>query len=175
MIGEQKRKSIEWTTEMKIVLVILDEDERAKGRGFMKRVKDRWDVKYPEHESASWQKLRDITTCFKKDQKIKNFILVQRREEVQVAEVTIENNPEEESNIVEPVVNNDEEEQVAVDVEVVENVLIKNDKELSKQDKELEQYFQLELENLNHFTSLNMEPREKLPMKRITVQYVIRR
>ena len=97
------------------------------------------------------------------------------REEVQVAEVTIENNPEEESNIVEPVVNNDEEEQVAVDVEVVENVLIKNDKELSKQDKELEQYFQLELENLNHFTSLNMEPREKLPMKRITVQYVIGR
>ena len=175
VIGEQKRKSIEWTTEMKIVLVILDEDERAKGRGFMKRVKDRWDVKYPEHESASWQKLRDITTCFKKDQKIKNFILVQRREEVQVAEVTIENNPEEESNIVEPVVNNDEEEQVAVDVEVVENVLIKNDKELSKQDKELEQYFQLELENLNHFTSLNMEPREKLPMKRITVQYVIGR
>ena len=41
MIGEQKRKSIEWTTEMKIVLVMLDEDERAKCRGFMKRVKDR--------------------------------------------------------------------------------------------------------------------------------------
>ena len=103
------------------------------------------------------------------------MILVRQREDVQVAEVTIENNPEEEGNIVEPVVNNDEEEQVAVDVEVVENVLIKNDKELSKQDKELEQYFQLELENLNHFTSLNMEPREKLPMKRITVQYVIGR
>ena len=53
------------------------------------------------------------------------------REEVQVAEVTIENNPEEESNIVEPVVNNDEEEQVAVDVEAVENNLINNDEELS--------------------------------------------
>ena len=45
VIGEQKRKSIEWTTEMKIVLVMLYEDERAKGRGFMKRVKDRWYVK----------------------------------------------------------------------------------------------------------------------------------
>ena len=43
---------------MKIVLVMLDEDKRAKGTGFMKRVKDRWDMKYPEHESASWQKLR---------------------------------------------------------------------------------------------------------------------
>ena len=29
-IGEQKRKSIEWTTKMKIVLVMLDKDERVK-------------------------------------------------------------------------------------------------------------------------------------------------
>ena len=59
------------------------------------------------------------------------------------------NNPEEEGNIVEPVVNNDEEKQVVVDVEVVENVLINNDQDLSEKDKELEQYFQLNLENLN--------------------------
>ena len=63
MIGEQKRKSIEWKTGVKIVLVTLDEDERAKGRGFMKRVKDRWNLKYPEHELARWQKLRDNATC----------------------------------------------------------------------------------------------------------------
>ena len=161
--GEQQRKSIEWTTEMKIVLVMLDEDERAKGRGFMKRVKDRWDMKYPEHESASWQELSDNAARFKKDPEIKNLILVRRREGVQVAEVAIENNPEEEGNIVEPVVNKDEEEQVAVDVEVVENVLINNDEKLSKKNKELERYFQSELENLNHSTLLHMEPREKLP------------
>ena len=53
VIGEQKQKSVEWTTEMKIVLVMLDEDKRAKNRGLIKRVKDRWDLKYPEHESAS--------------------------------------------------------------------------------------------------------------------------
>ena len=74
---------------------------------------------------------------------------MQQREEVQVAEVTIENNPEEEGNIVEPVVNNDEEKQVVEYVEVVENVLINNDQDLSEKDKELEQYFQLNLENLN--------------------------
>ena len=73
---------------MKIVIVMLDEDERAKGRRFMKRVKDRWDMKYPEHESASWQKLRDNVTRFKKDPEIKNLILVRRKEEVQVAEVS---------------------------------------------------------------------------------------
>ena len=95
---------------MKIVLVMLDEDESAKGRGLMKRVKDRWDMKYPEHESASWQKLRNNAFCFMKDPEIKNLILVRRREELQVAEVTTRNNPEEEGNIVEPVVNNDEEE-----------------------------------------------------------------
>ena len=50
MIGKQKQKSIERTTEMKIVLVMLDEDERAKSRGLMKRVKDRWGVKYAERE-----------------------------------------------------------------------------------------------------------------------------
>ena len=76
MIGQQKRKSIEWTTEIKIVLVILDEDKHAKGKEFMKRVKDRWDIKYPEYESASWQKLRDNAARFKKDPEIKNLILV---------------------------------------------------------------------------------------------------
>ena len=47
MIGEEKLKSIEWTTEMKI-LVMLDEDEHAKGRRLMIRVKDRWYVKYQD-------------------------------------------------------------------------------------------------------------------------------
>ena len=78
-------------------------------------------------------------------------------------EVAIENNPEEERNIVELVLNNDEGEQVTVDVEVVENVLINNNEELSEKYKELEQYFQSELKKLNHSTLLHMEPREKLP------------
>ena len=148
---------------MKIVLIVLDEDKCPKGKGLMKRVKNRWDMKYPEHESASWQKLRDNAARFKKDLEIKNLILVWQKEEVQVAEVTIENNPDEKDNIVEPVVNNEEEEQVAVDVEVVENVLINNNEELSEKDKEFERCFQSELENLNHSTLLHMEPREKLP------------
>ena len=56
-IGEQNRTSLEWTREMKIVLVMLDQEERANGRVFMKRVKERWDAKYSEYQSASWQKL----------------------------------------------------------------------------------------------------------------------
>ena len=33
----------------------------------MKHVKDKWDIKYPEHESACWQKLRDNAARFKKN------------------------------------------------------------------------------------------------------------
>ena len=49
-----------------------------------------------------------------------------------------------------------------MDVEVVEDVLINNDEEISKKEKELEQYFQLKLETLNYSTLLHMESREKL-------------
>ena len=55
---------------------MLDEYERAKGRGFIKHVKDRGGMKYREHESASLQKLRDNATRFKKNPEIKNLILV---------------------------------------------------------------------------------------------------
>ena len=142
---------------------MLDEGERAKGRGFIKCVKDKWDMNYPEHESTSWQNLRDNAGPFKKNPE-NNLILVRRKEEFQVAEIAIENSPEKEGNIVEPFVNNDEEEQLAVDVEVVGNVVIHSDEELSEKDKKLEQYFQSELENVNHSTLLHMEPRAKLPI-----------
>ena len=63
-IGEQatpehNNKQLNWTIEMKMDVVIMDKWERAKGRGFMKRVKERWDQKYPEHQQAGWQKLID--------------------------------------------------------------------------------------------------------------------
>ena len=45
---------MEWTTEMKIKLIMIDEEECVKDRGFMKRVKERWEVEYPEYSEASW-------------------------------------------------------------------------------------------------------------------------
>ena len=52
---------------------------------------------------------------------------------------------------------------MAVDVEVVENVLINKDEELAENNRELERSFQSELENLKHSILPHMEPREKLP------------
>ena len=63
------------------------------------------------------------------------MILVRRKEEVQVAEIAVENSPEKEGNIVESFVNIDEEEQLAVDVEVVGNVVMHSDEKLSEKDK----------------------------------------
>ena len=67
--------------EMKIDLVTIDKEERARGRGFMKRVKETWDQKYPEYHQASWQKLRDNAARFKKTPELMSLILVRQREE----------------------------------------------------------------------------------------------
>ena len=80
---EINNKHLDWKTDMKINLVIMDEEERAKGRGFMKRVKERWDQKYPEYQQASWQKLRDNAARFKKEPELISLILVRKREEEQ--------------------------------------------------------------------------------------------
>ena len=53
---ENDSKQLNWTTKMKIDTVTMNKEERAKGRGFMKRGKERWDQKYPEYQQASWQK-----------------------------------------------------------------------------------------------------------------------
>ena len=89
-------KKLEWTTETKINLVVMDNEERSKGRGFMKRVKERWDQRYPEYSSASWQKLRDNSPRFKKEPDVMNLITVRQREEQQ--EVVIAN-----ENVEEPI------------------------------------------------------------------------
>ena len=44
---------------MKVRLVQIDDEERKWGKGFMKRVKERWVDQYPEHAAASIQKLPD--------------------------------------------------------------------------------------------------------------------
>ena len=76
------QKNTKWSTEMKISLIITDEEERHKGRRFMKRVKERWDTKHPEHATASMQKLRDNASRLKKDHEIMNLMLVRKRTEI---------------------------------------------------------------------------------------------
>ena len=131
---------------MKIRLIHIDKEERKKGRGFMKRVKERWDAE-SERGTTSMQKLRNNAARFKKEQEIQNLILVRKRQEIDRQE----NEPENETDLVvapEPI-NNEEREQ-----KVGENI--------KEEDKELEQLFIQQLEGFEHSTMFEIEPREKL-------------
>ena len=68
---------------MKVRLVQIDNEERKRGRGFIKRVKERWIDEYPEDATASTQKLRDNAARFGKEQTIANLILARQRNEVE--------------------------------------------------------------------------------------------
>ena len=80
---DQERIHLEWTTEMKVTLITFDNEKRAKGRGFMKRVRERWNRYYPENRDASWQKLRDKVARFKKEPEVINLLLVRMKNEIQ--------------------------------------------------------------------------------------------
>ena len=86
--GVVATKKIQWTTDMKVHLIVMDQEERQKVRGFMKRVKERWDTKYPEYKRVSMQQLRDNASRFKTEKEIINLTLVRRRQEIEpVAEL----------------------------------------------------------------------------------------
>ena len=154
--------------------MILDQEEHAKGRGFMKQVKDRWDVKCPEYQSTSWQKLRDNAARFKKDPELKDLILVRQREQIQRAKTEMGN--EEERNVDQSGEQRNGDEQIDVEQNMVEaddeelGIEVQIDVALTEKDKELERFFNVELEQLNHSAALHMEPREKLPKVKLDAE-----
>ena len=75
----QSQKDIDWRTEKKIKLVKIDDEEQSKGRGFMKRVKERWDLQFPKQSSVSIHKLINNASRFQKEPRIRNLILVRNR------------------------------------------------------------------------------------------------
>ena len=60
---------------MKINLLRIEEQERSRGRGFMKRMKEAWDAIY-EEKPMSAQCLRDNAARFRKDEAVTNLIEV---------------------------------------------------------------------------------------------------
>ena len=56
----------EWTDEEKRRIVCIDLGEQQKGKGFMKRIKDRWDGEFPEKRRAA-QNLVDNASQFEKE------------------------------------------------------------------------------------------------------------
>ena len=66
---------------MEIDVIIIAKEEKVKRRFFMKRVKKRCNQEYPEYQQATWQKLRDNASLFKKEAELMSLILVRQREE----------------------------------------------------------------------------------------------
>ena len=86
-----KEKNLQWTTEMKVKLVEIDTEERRNGRGFMSRVKGRWDVEYPTYAAMMGaQRLRDNASRFRKEKEISNLVLVRKRSPVGRVEEELE-------------------------------------------------------------------------------------
>ena len=69
-----------WTNEMKLELLKIDREERSKGRRFMKRMKKRWDEKYPGLPVTA-QCLRDNAARISKYKALLNLLEVQDQSE----------------------------------------------------------------------------------------------
>lgn len=66
----------EWTNKMKNNLLRIEERQKSRGKGFMKRMKGAWDLIY-EDKPMSAQFLRDNAPRFQKDKTLVNLIEVQ--------------------------------------------------------------------------------------------------
>ena len=73
--GNAAKTDNEWTNEMKLELLKIDREQRSKGRGFMKRMKERWYEKYPDLPVTA-QCLRDNAAGISKDKALLNLLEV---------------------------------------------------------------------------------------------------
>ena len=78
-VNLQAQKYIDWIDEMKIKLLKIDDEERSKGRGFMRGFKERWDLEFLEQASAGMHNLRNNESHFLKELRMRNLILVRAR------------------------------------------------------------------------------------------------
>ena len=76
--GSRNMKKTAWKTTEKLRLVEIDHEEREKGRGFMQRVKEKWDKEFPEKKCAAGT-LIDNARRFKEMTEIKTLMLVKKR------------------------------------------------------------------------------------------------
>ena len=176
-----KDKNLQWTLEMKVALVQIDTEERQKGRGFMRRVKDRWDVEYPIHAGMiGAQTLRDNATRFRKETEISNLVLVRKRNLVAPFEEGLESNRTSEcgdrnqgTNTYEEEMNTLEE-MIEETFDEVEDLQDRSENKLTEEDKTLDIIFLAELEKLERSNFTELQERAKLPKLKMPDELVER-
>ena len=80
-----------WKNDMKVNLLKIEERERNRGRGFMKRMKEAWDDIY-ENSTISAQTLRDNAARFLKDNSLLNLITARDGNDVEPEAINIKTN-----------------------------------------------------------------------------------
>ena len=161
--GVVATRKIQWTTHMKVHLIVIDQEERQKGRGFMKRVKERWDTKYPEYKRVSMQQLRDNASRFKTEKEIINLILVRRRQEIEPA---AESSAELEETVNER--NDSHDHQENGETINLERECETEEETIRDKDKDLEMKFISQLQNLQRSSLEVLPPRNRLEKLKMT-------
>ena len=154
---------------MNIKLVKIDYEDRSKGKGFMKNVKERWDVEFPEQAIVSMHNLASRTGS---EPEIDNLILVRNRNEIDRQEDRLYEDPSNHQITFE--YESERNSTQNHTVHEANGLINENDNEqdlrtvIRAEDKELENIFNQILQELEHCTMLEMHPREMLPKLKLT-------
>ena len=133
-----------WTTEMKVNLLKIEERERNRDRGFMKRIKEAWDDIY-ENSTISAQTSRNNAVRFRKDNSLVNLITVRHGHDL-------------EPEAVEPVRSQENVEENENEEEIIEKI----NEEEEEETRIMRLRFEKILQTLKASTKENIEGRERL-------------
>ena len=155
----------EWTNEMKINLLRIEEQERSRGRGFMKRMNEAWDAIYEEKPMRA-QCLRDNAARFHRDKAVTNLIEVryERDLEPDQAEQTENSNESSQNEHCDVHDGHGDHENQQEDVEE------KGVEEESEDVKEMRKKFIENLNKLNPTTNRNIEERDRLIKLKVNIR-----
>ena len=168
----QEGSKTAWSKEIEARLVQMVQKERNKGRerGFMDRLKTRWDDEFPQmHHHISAQSLRDNAKRFEKETALMNLLVVRDREEPEEHDEEIAQGvqEEEESAVVVQIEDNMDHEQVdrsSIERGRDENTAV-GDRQ-SEQSEMRDTFFQ-QLDTLKKATLTEFQERERLRKLRI--------
>ena len=176
-IDENERitpKAAEWTNEMKLNLLRMEKVEREKERGFMKRMKQAWDMIY-EDRPLSAQCLRDNAARFHNDNSLINLLLV-RDECAALGELREENEIDSDLNSHtnrSATINNIGNEVAEVESETVDHTEKHgNQGEESKKLVDMRRTFMETLQKLKITTNSHIEERERLMKLKVKITNV---
>ena len=138
----------------------LEEEERSKGLGFMKRLKDRWDAEFPENTFLTAQNLRDNAARMRKEDDVMKLKAVRKR------------------GVIDDGVDDIGERLIDVNIEVagetIENDTDRMEVELMPEDAEVEKIFLEEKTKLENVGWGIEKEREKLSKLTMTNELIVR-